>query len=53
MQPFWLMCKTQVRVLTLDEVHNILSGSRLQQRRPLNLCAGAGTPEGAASTAAA
>jgi type II secretory pathway predicted ATPase ExeA len=32
-----LMRETQVRVLIIDEVHNILSGSRLQQRRLLNL----------------
>jgi hypothetical protein len=28
---------TSVRVLVIDEVHNVLSGSRLQQRRLLNL----------------
>jgi type II secretory pathway predicted ATPase ExeA len=28
---------TRVRVLVIDEVHNVLSGSRLQQRRVLNL----------------
>ena len=32
-----MMRETQVRVLVIDEVHNILSGSRLQQRRLLNL----------------
>jgi Bacterial TniB protein len=32
-----MMRETQVRVLIIDEVHNILSGSRLQQRRLLNL----------------
>jgi len=31
------MRETQVRILVIDEVHNILSGSRLQQRRLLNL----------------
>jgi len=29
--------QTNVRVLIIDEVHNVLSGSRLQQRRLLNL----------------
>jgi len=28
---------TSVRVLVIDEVHNVLSGSRLQQRRMMNL----------------
>jgi hypothetical protein len=32
-----MMRETQVRILVIDEVHNILSGSRLQQRRLLNL----------------
>jgi hypothetical protein len=32
-----LMRDTQVRLLAIDEVHNLLSGSRLQQRRLLNL----------------
>jgi type II secretory pathway predicted ATPase ExeA len=32
-----MMRETEVRVLIIDEVHNILSGSRLQQRRLLNL----------------
>lgn len=32
-----MMRETQVRVLIIDEVHNILSGTRLQQRRLLNL----------------
>jgi len=32
-----MMRETQVQVLVIDEVHNILSGSRLQQRRLLNL----------------
>jgi type II secretory pathway predicted ATPase ExeA len=32
-----LMRDTNVRVLIIDEVHNMLSGSRLQQRRLLNL----------------
>jgi hypothetical protein len=32
-----MMRETQVRVFVIDEVHNILSGSRLQQRRLLNL----------------
>jgi hypothetical protein len=32
-----LMRATQVRVLILDELHNVLSGSRDQQRRMLNL----------------
>lgn len=32
-----MMRETQVRVLIIDEVHNILAGSRLQQRRLLNV----------------
>jgi hypothetical protein len=32
-----MMREMQVRVLMIDEVHNMLSGSRLQQRRLLNL----------------
>jgi hypothetical protein len=32
-----LLRETQVQVLVIDEVHNLLSGSRLQQRRLLNL----------------
>ena len=32
-----MMRETRVRVLIIDEVHNILSGARLQQRRLLNL----------------
>jgi type II secretory pathway predicted ATPase ExeA len=32
-----LLRQTQVRLLVIDEVHNLLSGSRLQQRRLLNL----------------
>lgn len=32
-----MMRETRVRVLIIDEVHNILSGTRLQQRRLLNL----------------
>jgi hypothetical protein len=32
-----MMRETQVRVLIIDEVHNILSGTRLQQRRLLKL----------------
>jgi hypothetical protein len=32
-----MMRETQVRALIIDEVHNILSGTRLQQRRLLNL----------------
>jgi hypothetical protein len=32
-----MMRETQVRILVIDEVHNILSGSRQQQRRFLNL----------------
>ncbi len=32
-----LMRDTEVRMLIIDEVHNLLSGSRLQQRRLLNL----------------
>lgn len=32
-----LMGETDVRLLVIDEAHNILSGSRLQQRRLLNL----------------
>lgn len=32
-----MMRETQVRALVIDEVHNILSGTRLQQRRLLNL----------------
>lgn len=32
-----MMQETSVRVLIIDEVHNLLSGSRLQQRRLLNL----------------
>ena len=32
-----LMQTTQVRVLVLDELHNVLSGTRDQQRRMLNL----------------
>jgi hypothetical protein len=32
-----LMRETRVRCLVIDEVHNLLSGSRLQQRRLLNL----------------
>ena len=32
-----MMRETQVRILVIDEVHNILSGSRLQQRRLQNL----------------
>ncbi len=32
-----LMRETNVRLLIIDEVHNLLSGSRVQQRRLLNL----------------
>jgi hypothetical protein len=32
-----MMRETRVRVLVIDEVHNLLSGSRLQQRRLLNV----------------
>ena len=32
-----MLRETQVRLLVIDEVHNLLSGSRLQQRRLLNL----------------
>lgn len=32
-----MLRETSVRVLVIDEVHNLLSGSRLQQRRLLNL----------------
>ncbi len=32
-----MMRETGVQLLVLDEVHNVLSGSRLQQRRMLNL----------------
>ena len=32
-----MLRETSVRVLIIDEVHNLLSGSRLQQRRLLNL----------------
>jgi len=32
-----MMRETRVRVLIIDEVHNVLSGTRLQQRRLLNL----------------
>lgn len=32
-----LMRETNVQLLVIDEVHNLLSGSRLQQRRLLNL----------------
>ena len=32
-----LMRETEIRLLIIDEVHNLLSGSRLQQRRLLNL----------------
>jgi hypothetical protein len=32
-----LLRQTHVRLLVIDEVHNLLSGSRLQQRRLLNL----------------
>jgi len=32
-----MMRETRVRVLIIDEVHNLLSGTRLQQRRLLNL----------------
>jgi Cdc6-like AAA superfamily ATPase len=32
-----MMRETGVRVLVIDEVHNILAGSRMQQRRLLNL----------------
>jgi hypothetical protein len=32
-----MMRETQVRILVIDEVHNILSGGRQQQRRLLNL----------------
>src|SRR5258708_34340681 len=32
-----MLRETSVRVVIVDEVHNLLSGSRLQQRRLLNL----------------
>lgn len=32
-----MLRETSVRILVIDEVHNLLSGSRLQQRRLLNL----------------
>src|SRR5258708_24892011 len=32
-----MLRETSVRVVIIDEVHNLLSGSRLQQRRLLNL----------------
>jgi hypothetical protein len=32
-----MMRETSVRLLVIDDVHNVLSGSRLQQRRLLNL----------------
>ena len=38
-----MMRETQVRILVIDEVHNILSGSRLQQRRLLIFYAGSAT----------
>jgi Bacterial TniB protein len=33
----WMMRETGVRLLIIDDVHNLLSGSRLHQRRLLNL----------------
>jgi hypothetical protein len=36
-QAMRLMRDTELRLLIIDEVHNLLSGSRLQQRRLLNL----------------
>ena len=55
-----LMHANEVRMLVIDELHNILSGARNQQRRLLNLLrwlgnelqiplVGVGTPRSAAS----